>query len=210
MSFFTGWGGWKLVTSAQSETSCFSSVPRAALNNNSNMAFSGCWERLTVAWTPQNASSDAESSCWVKQQLQLSTSLLLLSLLLLIFTILYIELRVSPTMVDWLKPSAVNHRWGHATITYSLLHAEKKDPSCNQDNRRSSFPDFLPSLLAKVFHYDPFFLASRPIQLHIRITTVDVWLTCHVYYALCLCGRTRWRARGRACTDTGVGGRGWR
>lgn len=54
------------------------------------------------------------------------------------------------------------------------------------------------------------FFASRPIQLHIRITTVDVWLTCHVYYALCLCGRTRWRARGRACTDTGVGGRRWR
>lgn len=43
------------------------------------------------------------------------------------------------------------------------------------------------------------------MQLHITITTVDVWLTRRVYYALCFCGRTRWRARGRASTDTLAG-----
>lgn len=54
--------------------------------------------------------------------------------------------------------------------------------------------------------------ASGPVELHIMITTVDVGVTRHVYYALCFCGGTRWRARGRASTDApdevgwGVGG----
>lgn len=44
-------------------------------------------------------------------------------------------------------------------------------------------------------------LASGPVELHIMITTVDVWVTRRVYYALCFCGGTRWHARGRASID---------
>lgn len=43
--------------------------------------------------------------------------------------------------------------------------------------------------------------ASGPVELHIMITTVDVWVTRRVYYTLCFCGGTRWRVWGRASAD---------
>lgn len=139
---------------------------RAALNNNSNIAFSGCWERLTVAWTaPQNASSDTESSCNWEQQLQLSFTVCYqqrwgksVFLLYLLYITLTAEFHPS-----WLAETCScesQMRSCHHHVLAAPLW--KKDPSCYQDNRRSSFPNFLQSLLPKVFHYEPFFFFWPP------------------------------------------------
>lgn len=57
---------------------------------------------------------------------------------------------------------SVNHGWGHATIAYLLFRAEKWSWVAYRTTApwASSLPHCRPSLLAKVFHYEPFGLRA--------------------------------------------------
>lgn len=65
-----------------------------------------------------------------------------------------------PLVIYLLKPTAVNHGWGHATIAHLLFCAEKSWAAHRTALWASSLPRCRPSLLAKVFHYELFCLRA--------------------------------------------------
>lgn len=85
-------------------------------------------------------------------------------------------------------------------ITYSLLNAGKKGFKLLAEQQAIFF--FRPSLLAIVFHYEPFFLASRPLQLHI---TEPQWLLRVMFTMHCVSavGHGGVHGAGRAQTPWG-------
>lgn len=69
---------------------------------------------------------------------------------------------IHPLVIYLLEPTAVNHGWGHATIAHLLFCAEKSWVAYRTTALwASSLPHCRPSLLAKVFHYEPFCLWAR-------------------------------------------------